>query len=140
MPSYSITTRAAGASCCRLAGRRGSGRRRRARGRRMRLIPPLTRSRVTVRSWPFFIDLSIALCALAAFFAVISTGVYWLSKPVPVVAISTSIHALPVYAFYSLVRMAIAYCLSLAFAVTYGYIAAYNSRLEPWMIAALDIL
>ncbi len=106
----------------------------------MRLIPPLTRSRVTVRSWPFFIDLGIALCALAAFFAVISTGVYWLSKPVPVVAISSSIHALPVYAFYSIVRMAIAYCLSLAFAITYGYIAAYNRRLEPWMIAALDIL
>ena len=106
----------------------------------MRLIPPLARTRVTVRSWPFFIDLGIALCALAAFFAVISTGVYWLSKPVPVVAISTSIHALPVYAFYSIVRMAIAYCLSLAFAITYGYLAAYNPRIEPWMIAALDIL
>jgi NitT/TauT family transport system permease protein len=106
----------------------------------MRLIPPLTRSRVTVRSWPFFIDLGIAVCALTAFFALISTGVYWLSKPVPVVAISSSIHALPVYAFYSIVRMAIAYCLSLAFAITYGYMAAYNPRLEPWMIAALDIL
>ncbi len=106
----------------------------------MKLIPPLLRSRVTVRSWPFFIDLGIAACALAAFFALISTGVYWLSKPVPVVAISNSIHALPVYAFYSIVRMAIAYCLSLAFAITYGYVAAYNRRLEPWMIAALDIL
>ncbi len=106
----------------------------------MKLIPPLSRSRVTVRSWPFFIDLGIAACALAAFFALISTGVYWLSKPVPVVAISSSIHALPVYAFYSIVRMAIAYCLSLAFAIAYGYMAAYNRRLEPWMIAALDIL
>jgi NitT/TauT family transport system permease protein len=106
----------------------------------MKLIPPLSRSRVTVRSWPFFIDLGIAACALAAFFALISTGVYWLSKPVPVVAISSSIHALPVYAFYSIVRMVIAYCLSLAFAIAYGYMAAYNRRLEPWMIAALDIL
>src|SRR5579875_1500632 len=106
----------------------------------MKLIPPLSRSRVTVRSWPFFIDLGIAACALAAFFALISTGVYWLSKPVPVVAISITIHALPVYAFYSIVRMAIAYCLSLLFAIAYGYTAAYNPRIEPWMIAALDIL
>ncbi len=34
----------------------------------------------------------------------------------------------------------IAYLLSLVFAITYGYIAAYNRRLEPWMIAVLDIL
>ena len=61
-------------------------------------------------------------------------------KPIPVVAISSSISALPVYAFYSIVRMAIAYMLSLAFAVSYGYIAAYNPRVEPWMVAVLDIL
>jgi NitT/TauT family transport system permease protein len=36
--------------------------------------------------------------------------------------------------------MTIAYMLSLAFAVTYGYIAAYNARIEPWMVAVLDIL
>ena len=89
---------------------------------------------------PFFIDLGRGLCALAVFFAVVSTGVYWFRKPIPVVPISNSIGALPVYAFYSIVRMAIAYCLSLAFAITYGYIAAYNPRIEPWMVAVLDIL
>jgi NitT/TauT family transport system permease protein len=47
---------------------------------------------------------------------------------------------LPAYAFYSVVRIAIAYLLSLVFAVSYGYIAAYNPRVEPWMIAVLDIL
>jgi len=36
--------------------------------------------------------------------------------------------------------MVIAYFLSLAFAVTYGYVAAYNARIEPWMVAVLDIL
>ena len=82
----------------------------------------------------------MAACALAVFFAVVSTGVYWFQKPIPVVAISSSIGALPLYAFYSIVRMAIAYFLSLAFAVTYGYIAAYNPRIEPWMVAVLDIL
>ena len=106
----------------------------------MRISPTLARSLVTVRSWPFVIDLVIAGTALAAFFAMISTGVYWLSKPMPVIAISSAIGALPVYAFYSIVRMAIAYCLSLVFAIAYGYIAAYNPRIEPWMIGVLDIL
>ncbi len=101
---------------------------------------PLARTLVTVRTTPFLVDLGVAACALAVFFAVVSTGVYWFQKPIPVVAISSSIGALPLYAFYSIVRMAIAYFLSLAFAVTYGYIAAYNPRIEPWMVAVLDIL
>ncbi len=106
----------------------------------MNLPQPLARSLVTARSWPFVIDLAVAACALALFFAVVSTGVYWFQKPIPVVPISSSIGALPLYAFYSVVRMTIAYFLSLAFAISYGYIAAYNPRIEPWMIAALDIL
>jgi NitT/TauT family transport system permease protein len=103
-------------------------------------LHPLARSLVTVRTWPFFIDLGVAACGLAIFFAVVSTGVYWFQKPIPVVPISSSIGALPLYAFYSIVRMVVAYFLSLAFAVSYGYIAAYNARVEPWMVAVLDIL
>jgi NitT/TauT family transport system permease protein len=101
---------------------------------------PLARTLVTARSTPFIIDLGVAACALAVFFAVVSTGVYWFQKPIPVVPISSTIGALPIYAFYSIVRMVIAYMLSLAFALTYGYIAAYNARIEPWMVAVLDIL
>ena len=101
---------------------------------------PLARTLVTARTWPFLIDLGVAACALAVFFAVVSTGAYWLGKPVPVVPISHSLGALPLYAFYSIVRIGIAYLLSLIFAVTYGYIAAYNPRIEAWMIAVLDIL
>ena len=101
---------------------------------------PLAISRVTARSWPFFIDLALAGFGMAVLLSVISTGIYWLGKPVPVVHISSTVGSLPVYAFYSIVRMAIAYTLSLTFAITYGYIAAYNPRLEPWMVAALDIL
>jgi len=101
---------------------------------------PLARTLVTARTTPFLVDLGVAACALAVFFAVVSTGVYWFQKPVPVVPISSSISALPVYAFYSIVRMTIAYFLSLAFAITYGYVAAYNARIEPWMVAVLDIL
>jgi len=101
---------------------------------------PLARTLVTDRRTPFFVDLGVAACALAIFFAIVSTGVYWFQKPIAMVPISSSIGALPLYAFYSIVRMAIAYMLSLAFAVTYGYIAAYNPRVEPWMVAVLDIL
>jgi NitT/TauT family transport system permease protein len=82
----------------------------------------------------------MAACGLTIFFSIVSTGVYWLGKPIPVVPISSSISALPLYTFYSVVRMGIAYFLSLAFAISYGYLAAYNPRIEPWMIAVLDIL
>jgi NitT/TauT family transport system permease protein len=106
----------------------------------MNLPHPLARSLVTSRTWPFVIDVGVAACGLAIFFAIVSTGKYWLSKPVPVVEISHSIGALPVYAFYSMVRIGLAYLLSLIFAIAYGYIAAYNPRIEAWMVAVLDIL
>jgi NitT/TauT family transport system permease protein len=100
----------------------------------------LARTLVTVRTWPFVIDVGVAACALAVFFSFVSTGEYWLGKPVPVVPISHAVGALPAYAFYSVVRIAIAYFLSMTFAVIYGYTAAYNPRIEAWMIAVLDIL
>jgi NitT/TauT family transport system permease protein len=103
-------------------------------------LHPLARTLVTARTWPIVIDAGVAACGLAIFFSIVSTGAYWLGKPVPVVPISHSISALPVYAFYSIVRIFIAYLLSLCFAVSYGYIAAYNPRVEAWMIAVLDIL
>src|SRR5580704_6523664 len=106
----------------------------------MNLPHPLARSLVTARTWPFVIDVGVAACGLAIFFSFISTGEYWLSKPLPVVPISHSISALPAYAVYSLTRMAIAYVISLVFAISYGYTAAYSPRLEAWMIAVLDIL
>ena len=58
------------------------------RGRQVKIQHPLARSLVTARSWPFFIDLGVAACALAIFFAIVSTGVYWFQKPIPVVPIS----------------------------------------------------
>ena len=54
--------------------------------------------------------------------------------------ISQSPRALPLYAFYSMVRIGLAYLLSLVFAIGYGYVAAYNKRIEALMIAGLDIL
>jgi NitT/TauT family transport system permease protein len=101
---------------------------------------PFARSLVTVRTWPVVIDMGVGLCGLALFFGVIHIASYWMGTPVPVVPISHSVRALPLYAFYSMVRIGLAYLLSLVFAISYGYIAAYNPRIESWMVAVLDIL
>jgi NitT/TauT family transport system permease protein len=106
----------------------------------VKLQHPLARTLVIARTGPFLIDVGVAACALAIFFSLVSTGNYWLGKPIPVVPISHSISALPAYAIFSITRISIAYLLSLTFAVSYGYTAAYNPRIEAWMVAVLDIL
>jgi NitT/TauT family transport system permease protein len=101
---------------------------------------PLARTLVIARTWPFLIDVTMGACGIALFLAILHMANYWMGTPVPVVPISHKIGALPAYAFYSIERMGIAYLLSLIFAVSYGYIAAYNPRIEAWMIGVLDIL
>jgi NitT/TauT family transport system permease protein len=71
---------------------------------------------------------------------VVAVARYWFSAPVAAVEISLSPWAIPRYAFYYLVRMIVAYVLSLVFAIGYGYFAAYNKRVEGPMLAVLDIL
>jgi NitT/TauT family transport system permease protein len=100
----------------------------------------LSRSLAVERTWPFFLDLSVAFGLLAGFYAVLQIAHYWMGGAVPEVEISQSPRMLPIYAFYSVVRIGVAYLLSLLFAVAYGYIAAYNPRFEALMIATLDIL
>ncbi|MBX6360011.1 MAG: ABC transporter permease subunit [Acidobacterium ailaaui] len=106
----------------------------------MKVRYTLSRSLVVERSWPFFLDLTVAFGLLAGFYAVLQIAHYWMSGAVPEVQISQSPRMLPLYAFYSVVRIGVAYLLSLLFAVVYGYIAAYHRRLEALMIATLDIL
>jgi NitT/TauT family transport system permease protein len=77
---------------------------------------------------------------LALFYGVIQVGRNWLGPFTPHVEISRSLGALPIYAGYSLLRIALAYVLSLLFAVTYGYVAAYRPRAERFMIPLLDVL
>jgi len=103
-------------------------------------FPTLSRSLVGRRTWPFFFDLLIAVAGLACFYGIIQVTHYWIGPPQPSINISLSPRALPVYAFYSIVRIFLAYILSLVFAVGYGYTAAYSPRLEGIMIAALDVL
>jgi NitT/TauT family transport system permease protein len=100
----------------------------------------LARPLVADRTWPFLIDSTVILCGLTFFFAMIQLGTYWMARPMPAVVISLSVRALPLYAFYSVARIVIAYLFSLIFSVSYGYVAAYNPRVEAWMIAVLDIL
>jgi NitT/TauT family transport system permease protein len=100
----------------------------------------LARSQVLQRTWPFVLDLCVAGIGLACFYGVVYIAKYWFGGAQPEIVISQSPRALPQYAFYSIVRIGLAYLLSLIFAIGYGYLAAYNKRIEALMIAALDIL
>ena len=100
----------------------------------------LSRTLIRDRTWNFFVDAIIFAGLFATVYAIVSVARYWFSAPVAAVEISLSPTAIPRYAFYSLVRMIVAYLLSLVFAIGYGYIAAYNKRVEAGMLAVLDIL
>ncbi len=102
--------------------------------------PATSSSQSNQRTWPFLIDLAVFGAILAFLCALAAIGRYWFGAAVPAAEISRSPRALPLYAFYSLVRMATAYLLSLVFAVSYGYIANYSTRWRAVMLAILDIL
>jgi len=91
-------------------------------------------------TWSFITDIPIFAAGLAMFYVFILLARYWASPFSPQVEISHSLSALPVYALYSLLRIGVAYLLSLAFTLVYGYIAAYNLKAERVMIPLLDIL
>jgi NitT/TauT family transport system permease protein len=77
---------------------------------------------------------------IALFYGVAMAGRSWLGPFTPTVEISRSLRALPAYAGYSLLRITIAYGLSLGFALVYGYVAANNARAERFMLPLLDVL
>jgi NitT/TauT family transport system permease protein len=88
----------------------------------------------------FLPDLLMFAAAIALFYGILEVGRVWLGPFTPEVEISHSLLALPVYAGYSLLRITLAYLLSLAFTLVYGYVAAYNPRAERFMIPLLDVL
>ena len=85
-------------------------------------------------------DLIMFSGGLALFYGIVQVARNWFGPFKPQVEISRNLGALPAYAGYSLLRIALAYVLSLLFAVTYGYIAAYRPRAERFMIPLLDVL
>jgi len=85
-------------------------------------------------------DTPIFLAALAIFYAVVSFSRYGVGPVNTQAEIQLHAGALPKYAVFSLIRIAVAYLLSLLFTFVYGYIAAYNAKAERFMVPLLDIL
>jgi NitT/TauT family transport system permease protein len=104
-------------------------------------IPPtLLRPAGSRWAWAFLIDIAVFAAVFAAIFGLYSIGRSWFG-PVKVEAeISQNPRSLPLYALYSLVRILVAYALSLVFALLYGYAAAKSKRAEMVLIPLLDIL
>jgi len=105
-----------------------------AAAREEQRMPPARRRRVGV------IDLVVFLGVVAAITLLVLAASRWTAPLTPNVAISLSPAVLPAYAGYSLLRMLLAYLLSLVFTLIYGHVAANNRRAERVMIPLLDIL
>src|SRR5579864_5199652 len=105
-----------------------------ATAREEQRMPPARRRRFGV------IDLVVFLGVVAAITLLVLAASRWTAPLTPSVAISLSPAVLPAYAGYSLLRMVLAYLLSLIFTLIYGHVAANNRRAERVMIPLLDIL
>ena len=97
-------------------------------------------SLLPAQTWSVLTDFVIFAAGLSVFYVILLLGRTWLGPFNPHIEISRGPTKLPMYAAYSLLRMAVAYILSLAFALVYGYVAAYNPKAERIMIPLLDIL
>jgi NitT/TauT family transport system permease protein len=86
------------------------------------------------------IDAVILAGGLALLYGVFEIGRTWVGPVTPVVEISSSPAALPMYTAYSVFRLGVAYVLSLLFALVYAHIAAHSPRAERFLVPLLDIL
>ena len=86
------------------------------------------------------IDLLVLLAVIAAITLLVLAASRWAAPLTPNVSIDLSPSVLPAYAGYSLLRMLLAYLLSLVFTLIYGHVAATHRRAERVMIPLLDIL
>jgi NitT/TauT family transport system permease protein len=85
-------------------------------------------------------DAPIFLAAFSVFYALLATARYWLSPVSTQIVIDLRPRALPAYAMFSVMRIAIAYVISLIFSLVYGYVAAYNRKAERLLVPLLDTL
>jgi NitT/TauT family transport system permease protein len=85
-------------------------------------------------------DLPILLAAFSVFYAFLAVARYWLTPLSSTTEIHLRLSALPAYAMFSVVRIAVAYFISLVFAIAYGYVAAHNAKAERVMVPLLDTL
>jgi NitT/TauT family transport system permease protein len=91
-------------------------------------------------TFSFLQDVPIMLAGLALFYALLALTHQWMSPVTGQTEISLSPGVLPKYAMFSVLRIALAYFLSLTFAIVYGYVAAYNPKAERFMLPLLDTL
>src|SRR5208337_516650 len=85
-------------------------------------------------------DLPIFLATFSVFYAFLAVTRYWLTPVSSQTEIDLRPGALPAYAMFSVMRIAIAYFIALTFSIVYGYVAAYNAKAERVMIPLLDTL
>ena len=97
-------------------------------------------SLLPAQTWSVLTDFFLFAAGLSVFYAILVLARTWFGPFNPHVEISRDPTKLPLYAAYSLLRITIAYILSLAFTLVYGYVAAYNPKAERIMIPLLDIL
>jgi NitT/TauT family transport system permease protein len=104
-------------------------------------IPPAAKRPLGSRwGYALLIDIAVFIAVFGVIIGVYSIGRSWLG-PVRVEAeISQDPRSLWAYALYSLVRILVAYGISLVFALAYGYAAAKSKRAEIVLIPLLDIL
>jgi len=105
------------------------------------VIPPAANRPLGAR-WAYasLIDAGVFIAVFALIFGMYSIGRSWLGPVQAETEISQNPSSLPLYALYSLVRILVAYGISLAFALAYGYTAAKSKRAELVLIPLLDIL
>jgi NitT/TauT family transport system permease protein len=85
-------------------------------------------------------ELPIVLGGIGLFYGVLAFARYWVGPVNSQAEISLHPAALPKYALFSVLRLAIAYTFSFFFTLVYGYVAAYNRKAERVMIRLLDTL
>jgi NitT/TauT family transport system permease protein len=85
-------------------------------------------------------DLPVFLATFSVFFAFLAVTRYWLTPVNSRTEIDLRPGALPAYAMFSFMRIAISYVISLVFSIVYGYVAAHSAKAERVMIPLLDTL
>jgi NitT/TauT family transport system permease protein len=88
----------------------------------------------------FVVDVPIFLFCIAGLYGVVALARYWSGPFTPQIEIDLRARALPLYTLYSVLRIGIAYLLSLLFTLVYGYVAAYTRRAERILVPLLDVL
>jgi NitT/TauT family transport system permease protein len=104
-------------------------------------IPPAAKRPLGARwGYAFLIDIAVFFAVFGVIFGIYSIGRSWLGPVRAEAEISQDPRSLWLYALYSLVRILVAYVISLVFALAYGYAAAKSKRAEMVLIPLLDIL